>query len=76
MPLSLSRAHAQVLYCIVASLFNISKYMTYKPIARVVTLQIDLPMVGFHLVFFSYDVDQYLLGANSSHPLDCSRFPS
>ncbi len=35
MPLSLSRAHSQVLSCIVTPLFNISKYTTFKPITQV-----------------------------------------
>jgi len=45
MPLPLLRAHSHVLTCSVLSLFNISKYMTFKPIARVIFLYINLPPI-------------------------------
>jgi len=43
MPFLLLGANSQVLTCSVRSLFNTSKYTTFKLITRVVTLYIDLP---------------------------------
>jgi len=44
-PLPLLRGHSQVLTCFVQSLFNISKYLKFKPIVSVFISYINLPMV-------------------------------
>jgi len=59
MPLPLLGAHSQVITCSVLSLFNISKYTTFKPITRV-CYSVYHPSHSFHLILRWFKVQPIL----------------